>query len=185
MTTDPRILARMTGSFWAITFLAGVGALAVGGNTGLYLNAFAGLAYIGAAVYASGLLSPVDRNLAILTGILGSLGSLVGFNEDFLHFLPVARNTQFTFFGAQLLLLGYLIFRSQYIPAWVGILLSIGGLGWLTWGLSSILAPDFGRSLFPYILVPGVLGETTLILRLLLRGVDQDRWKERTSHPNN
>lgn len=185
MNTDPRFLARMTGIFWALTILAGFATLAVGGTAGRYVNDAAAFTYLIASIYASGLLKPVDRNLAILTGFLGTIGSLISLDHAFLHLLPGPRNTPFVFFGLQLLLLGYLIIRSGYIPAWVGGLLVIGGLGWLTLGLSSLLSPEFARMLVPYILLPGVVGETSLTLRLLTRGVDVNRWQERISHPNN
>ncbi len=178
MTNDPRILARMTGIFWALTILAGFVTLAVRGKVGVYVNAAAALTYLGASIYAAGLMKPANRKFAILTGILGASGSLISLDQTFLHLLPVARNTPFLFFGSQLLLLGYLIIKSQFIPAWVGALLVIGGLGWLTLGLSSILAPEFARMLVPYILLPGVVGETSLTLRLLTRGVDIDIWNK-------
>lgn len=182
MTNDPRILARMTGIFWALTILAGFITLAVGGKAGVYVNAIASITYIGASIYASGLMKPVDRNLAILTGILGTLGCLISLDQTFFHTLTVAGNTPFLFFGSQLLLLGYLIIKSQFIPAWVGALLLFGGIGWLTLGLSSLLAPEFARMLMPYILLPGVVAETSLTLRLLTRGVDLNRWNERAPH---
>ncbi len=179
MSNDPRYLARMTGIFWALTIIAGFVTLAVRGTAGLYVNAIAALTYLGASVYASGLMKPVDRNLAILSGVLGVIGSIISLDQAFLHLLPVPRNTPFLFFGSQLLVLGYLIVRSDYIPTWVGALLAIGGLGWLTLGLSSLLAPEFARMLMPYILLPGVVGETSLTLRLLTRGVNIDSWNKR------
>ena len=52
----------------------------------------------------------------------------------------------------------------------------LGGLGWLTF-----LAPPLASSLLPYSLAPGTLGEVTLALWLLIRGVNVERWKEQAS----
>jgi len=47
------------------------------------------------------------------------------------------------------------------------------GLGWLTF-----LSPPLVRALYPYIIVPGFLGETSLTLWLLVAGVNVERWQE-------
>jgi hypothetical protein len=49
-----------------------------------------------------------------------------------------------------------------------------GGLGWL-----SFLYPPLGYCLFPYIAALGLLGAASLILWLLVFGVNEQRWKER------
>jgi hypothetical protein len=47
------------------------------------------------------------------------------------------------------------------------------GLGWLTF-----LVPPLAHRLYPYILVPGIVGEGALTLWLLVAGVNVRRWKE-------
>ena len=49
---------------------------------------------------------------------------------------------------------------------------SIGGLGWLTF-----LWRPLARSLQPYILAPGMLGEGSLTLCLLIKSVDVPLWQ--------
>ncbi len=72
------------------------------------------------------------------------------------------------FVGLSCLLIGYLILRSTFLPRIVGVLMAVAGLGWLTF-----LSPPLATHLSPYILAPGVLGEGTLIVWLLVIGVKQ------------
>jgi len=50
------------------------------------------------------------------------------------------------------------------------------GLGWLTF-----LSPTLAKSLSPYVLVPGIVGEGLLTVWLLAAGVNEERWKEQAS----
>jgi len=53
-----------------------------------------------------------------------------------------------------------------------------GGLGWLTFSLSTLLSPPLASSLSPYLMIPGILGEATLTFWLLAKGVNVQRWNE-------
>jgi hypothetical protein len=77
------------------------------------------------------------------------------------------------FFGVHCLLIGYLIFRSTFLPQILGVLMAFAGLGWLTF-----LWPPFANYLSPYVLLPGAFGEGLLTLWLLGMGVNAQRWKE-------
>ena len=59
------------------------------------------------------------------------------------------------------------------MPRILGALMAIGGLGWLTF-----LSPPLAHALSPYIQVLGVLAEVSLLLWLLVVGVNPQRWKE-------
>jgi hypothetical protein len=79
----------------------------------------------------------------------------------------------FAFYG---LLIGYLVFVSTFLPRFLGVLLMIAGLAWLTF-----LSPPLGaKYLYPYILATDI-GEGSLILWLLVAGVNAERWKERAA----
>ena len=71
------------------------------------------------------------------------------------------------------MLIGYLAFRSTFMPRIIGVLLILAGLGYLT-----LLWPQFGQSLVPYNYAPGLIGEGALTFWLLARGVDTARWQQ-------
>ena len=80
-------------------------------------------------------------------------------------------NVGIVFFAFYCLLIGFLILRSTFLPSVLGVGMLLAGLGWLT-----SLWPPLARSLSPYVLVPGFVGEGSLTLWLLFKGVDVRRW---------
>jgi len=76
------------------------------------------------------------------------------------------------FFAGYCLVMGYLIFRSGYLPKTLGLLLQIAGLCYLTNSFAMVLAPEFAGRIFPAILAPAFIGELSLALWLALKGVD-------------
>lgn len=66
-------------------------------------------------------------------------------------------------FGFYCLLLGYLIFRSGFLPRWLGPVVAVAGLGWLTF-----LWPPFAKHLGPVPMIAGILGEGSLTACLLM-----------------
>jgi hypothetical protein len=83
------------------------------------------------------------------------------------------------FFGCFCLIIGYLIFRSGYLPKAVGVLMQIAGLSYLTNSFALVLAPTVANRLFPGILLPAFIGEASLCLWLLVKGVDVKKWEEK------
>ena len=69
-------------------------------------------------------------------------------------------------FGIHLGLLGYLVYRSDYIPRILGILLAIAGLGWVIDSLRPYLYPnvDLGFIMITF------FGELIFMIWLLVRG---------------
>ncbi|MDX6577227.1 MAG: hypothetical protein QOE96_3180 [Blastocatellia bacterium] len=80
------------------------------------------------------------------------------------------------FFGFSVTLYGYLIFRSTFLPRWLGVLQMICGLCWLTF-----LYPPLGGRVFTYAAPLGLLSVVVMILLLLIRGVDEDKWRSRAA----
>jgi len=76
------------------------------------------------------------------------------------------------FLGVSAVLNGYLIFRSGFLPRWLGVLCLVGSVGWLTF-----FYPPLGHSLFNYIIPVALLGAVALIFWLIVFGVDEERWR--------
>ncbi len=83
------------------------------------------------------------------------------------------------YFGFYGLTLGYLVFRSTFLPRAVGVLLAFGAASYLTYSFSSLLSPTFAARLVPYIQLPSLIGEGSLSLWLLFVGVNVERWHAR------
>ncbi len=82
--------------------------------------------------------------------------------------------------GFYCLLIGYLIFRSTFIPRVLGALIAFAGLTWLTF-LSNPLVNY--RS--PYNLASGTLGDVTVFLWLLVMGERSTRlFASFAAHPS-
>ncbi len=79
------------------------------------------------------------------------------------------------FFGLWLLPLGYLIYRSGFIPKLIGVLLMIACAGYLADVATFFLAPGFGVVLSEFTFI----GELALMLWLLVMGVNVGRWEKR------
>jgi hypothetical protein len=94
----------------------------------------------------------------------------------FLKLNPYAFDIYLVFFGFWCVLIGYLIFRSTFLPRVLGVLLAISGLGWVTY-----LSPPLAHHLFPFIAAASGLGEIPLELWLLVMGVNVQRWKEQAN----
>jgi Domain of unknown function (DUF4386) len=94
----------------------------------------------------------------------------------FLELYGQGVNICFVFFGVYCLLIGYLIFRSVFLPRILGVLMAFAGLGWLTF-----LSPTLANYLSPYIQILGVLAEGSLMLWLLVMGVNVAKWEEKAS----
>jgi hypothetical protein len=84
----------------------------------------------------------------------------------------------FAFYG---LAIGYLIFKSTFVPRVIGILVAIGATCYLTYSFASFLAPGFARHLVPYIQLPSLVGEGSFCVFLLVVGLNVQRWNERAS----
>jgi hypothetical protein len=100
------------------------------------------------------------------------------------YYFLTAHNTGFTltliFFGLHLLLLGYLVIRSSFLPALIGLLVMIAGAGYVADGFNEILALNYGgvpnAALF-IVLAPALVGEGSLMLWLLIRGLNRRKWE--------
>jgi hypothetical protein len=116
-------------------------------------------------------------------------GNLSAFKAEQLHAFAymslglhaIGFNVAVVFFAFYDLLIGYLAFRSDFLPRILGVLMMIAGLCYLTNSLASFLSPRFAFHLLPYILVPSGIAELALCLWLLVMGVDVESWSEQAN----
>jgi hypothetical protein len=64
---------------------------------------------------------------------------------------------------------GWLIYRSEYVPRALGVLLAIAGACYLVNSVSLLVFPAFAAAIFPAILMPAFIGELTFALWLVTR----------------
>jgi Domain of unknown function (DUF4386) len=84
--------------------------------------------------------------------------------------------TVFTvFFGVDILLMSYLLWRSAFLPRVIAVLLAVDGLAYLAYSFTDVLAPGLATLLTPWVQLPAPLAEGALSLWLLAFGVDVGR----------
>jgi|ERR1019366_4640324 hypothetical protein len=110
--------------------------------------------------------------------ILLRAGQLPSLALAFLRLHALGYNIALVFFGCHCLLIGYLIYRSTFLPRILGALLAIAGICYLANSFTNFLAPAFAATLFPWILLPAAAAEWSLTGWLLFAAVDLQRWKE-------
>jgi len=155
--------ARIAGVFYLLVFVTGGLALIVCGGVGSAAGLIAGLLYIAVTLLFYDLFKPVNKRLSLLAASVSLVGIAVG---------PVLKVNPLPLFGIYCLLVGYLIFKSTFLPRILGVLMAFGGLGWLTF-----LSPPLAHNLSPYNFAPGILGEGALTGWLLVFGVDVPKWE--------
>ena len=73
------------------------------------------------------------------------------------------------FSGLWLLPLGLLVYRSRFLPRFMGVWLAIGGFAWVILSLTGVLSPQYYDKVFTYT-QPAVIGEIAFMLWLVIKG---------------
>ena len=174
---------------------------------------FGKVCYLGVTVLLYELLKPVNKSVALFGAFCGLAGLLSGgaghinlltalslLEESRRATEPIASQLQGAakillgtvprfsgedvWFGFQILSVGYLIARSHFIPRAIGALLVLGGSCFLITSFTNFMSPALGDRLAPLLLPIVLLGEGSLALWLLLRGVNVERWRSTTARPS-
>jgi hypothetical protein len=144
------------------------------------------------------LLKPVNRNLALISAFFGiasmvtfaiaesaffasslivrdaaGMGSFTAEQRNALAYLSLRISTMIAtlfliLYGTATTIRGWLMFRSGYFPKWIGVLMMIGGAGFLLRTTTYILAPSFSSAIM---VMPIALGAIPLMLWLLIKGI--------------
>lgn len=107
-------------------------------------------------------LSPLSRRLSLLALSF----NLVGLAFELLRLQIRGANIAIVFNGFYCVLIGYLVFRSIVTDRFLGALMALGGLSWLT-----LMSPVLTSYLSPYNLALGILGDGAVCLWVLVMGV--------------
>ena len=151
------------------------------------------------------LLRPVQRNIALLAVFfnllslavesLAGLGHLVALaalkGGDSLKSVDVHQlqawafmaidvhddtvNISFVFFGATCVTTGCLIFRSGFLPRFLGVLMALAGACYTVTSLTIFLGISLGPADFAWMLIPAGLSELTLCLWLIVKKASTPR----------
>lgn len=174
--TSPRIKARMAGVFFILTMLtAAFTELVARGKLSFAADVAAGLVEVSGMVVVTLLLyyifEPESRGLSMLAASF----NLVGLTCGAFRWNPRGVDITVVFAGVSCLLIGYLIFRSTFLPRILGAPMVLAGLGWLTY-----VSSPFANRLSPYNLASGILGQGLVMLWLLVMSVNVACWQQQT-----
>ena len=151
------------------------------------------------------LLKPVNKNVAVLMVLFGLVAVPIGmvnelnqfaillllhgpdnltvFTADQLHALvslflnlhTIGIRIDEIFWGLWLFPMGYLVFKSGFLPRILGVVLMITCVGYLIQDFAAFLFPNLGVNI---ILITG-WGELVFPLWLLIKGVNVEQWEKR------
>ena len=153
------------------------------------------------------LLKPVGKELSLLAAFFGLMASatfacaelfyiapvvimrggyLPAFSPDqinalvllSLKFYGYAGMITTAYYGMGWLVRSYLMFRSGYLPKFLGVLMAIGGAGFVLRNFLLILAPAYASDVFLILMMPGGFMTTGW---LLIKGVNLKQWESETS----
>lgn len=149
------------------------------------------------------LLKPVSRYISLVAAMFGLMGTGLFAASELFFFAPtlltggagylkaftpeqinalallslrlfgVGAGLFMTFYGTGWILRGWLIWRSGYLPKFLGVLMTISGAAFVGRNLQIVLAPTSRADWFPVVMAPGML---TLMLWLMIKGVDEKLW---------
>ena len=147
------------------------------------------------------LLKPVDRGIARLSATLGLVGCGIKMFARVFYYAPLillsgaaylsstdpahlatmslaalqlnshAAGIALVFFGFETVLRGWLIYRSGFLPRFLGIVSMAGGLGWLTF-----IWPPLGYRAFLLVAPIALVGVMLTAGWLLIRGIDDSHF---------
>jgi hypothetical protein len=152
------------------------------------------------------LMKPVNRSVARVSAIIGLTGSGIKTMARLFYYAPlillggasylsaiepaqlealalafIKINNQgaaigIIFFGFEGLLRGWLLFKSGFLPRFLGVVSMVSGLGWLTF-----LWPPLGSAAFIGVALFAIAGVIAFAGWVFIRGVDDVKWRERAA----
>src|SRR6266849_6613431 len=154
------------------------------------------------------LLKPVSKELSLLAAFFGLIGTALFAFAELFYFAPplimgdagylktfspdqvnalVLLSLKFygyggmiftAYYGMAWIVRAYLMFRSGYLPKFLGVLMAIGGIGFVVRNFVLILAPAYASGALLVLMFPGGL---LLTVWLLVKGVDVPKWNAKAA----
>jgi len=168
---------------------------------------FGGLAYLGVTALLYELLKPVNASVAFFGALASLAGLTVGaasgvhtlsalallhdassaapaaayqlqsMAQAALREDPAEFKVGMVYFGCHVASIGYLILRSNFLPRIIGAICVAGGSSYVISSFATFIAPAVGAQLSPFVIPIALLGEGSLTLWLLIKGVDGEKWR--------
>jgi len=154
------------------------------------------------------LLKPVNKELSLLAAFFGLVGTALFAFAELFYFAPLLiiggadylktftpdqlnalallsmkfygyAGMIFTaYYGMSWIVRAYLIWNSGYLPKFLGVLMAIGGIGFVVRNFALILAPAYASDVFLMLMFPGGL---LMTIWLLVKGVDLAKWNAKVN----
>lgn len=153
------------------------------------------------------LLKPVGKQLSLLAAFFGLIATATFAFAELFYFAPmlimrggylqtfspdqlnalVLLSLKFygyagmiftAYYGMGWIIRAVLIVRSGYLPKFLGVLMAIGGIGFVVRNFALILAPAYASDVLLMLMFPGGL---IMAAWLLIKGVDVPAWKAKVS----
>jgi len=153
------------------------------------------------------LLKPVNKQLSLLAAFFGLMATatfafaelfyfapqlilgrayLNGFSPDqvnslvllSLKFYGYAGMLTTAYYGVAWIVRSYLMFHSSYLPKFLGVLMAIGGIGFVVRNFLLILAPAYASDVLLMLMFPGGL---IMAVWLLVKGVNVQKWDSKVN----
>lgn len=141
---------------------------------------------IALALYFYLLLRPVRKDLALLSAFFGLVSTAIYAMAEFCYFavslvlndpalvrlllraFGLGAGAFMALYGIATLLRGYLIYKSTYLPKFLGVLMVIAGAGFIAKNFLLVLAPAYASDI---LLLPMFVAALALTIWLLTKGV--------------
>jgi hypothetical protein len=175
-------------------------------RSGLVAELVAAPCYIAVTLIFYELFKPVNKSLSLLAAFFSLIGIATQGVMAFFHLAPLillggadylkvfktdqlqaqaytflklhsqGYDVALVYFGFYCVLIGWLIFKSTFLPRILGVLMALGGIGYLVGSFADFISPTVGSALSSFASGPGLLGEGALCLWLLTVGLNTQKW---------
>jgi hypothetical protein len=126
-------------------------------------------------------------NYCFVLLLVSDAGYLTVFDRDQLHALVLLFLNAYDyvaliwamFFALNLFVLGYLVYKSGYLPRPLGIMLVLASFGYFIDSFGTVLWPQYAALYASVVVLLAIVGELPLTFWLLIKGINVEQWEKR------